>query len=58
MIEGIITMMFKKENLKNIENWVFGGFSKFEISKFFENFDNFFSNFQFYSENMIDSLAV
>ena len=58
MKEDIITVMFKKENRKNIENWAFGGFSKFEISNFFENFDIFFSNFQFYSENMIDSLAV
>ena len=57
MIEGIITMMLKKENLKNIENWAFGGFSKFEISNF-RKFGQFFSNFQFYPENMIYSLAV
>ena len=34
MKENHITMILKKENRKNIENWVFGGFSKFEISKF------------------------
>ena len=58
MKEGIITVMLKKENRKNIENWAFGGFSKFKIPKNFENLVNFFSNFQFYSENMIDSFDM
>ena len=32
MKENHITMILKKENRKNIENWLFGGFSKFKIS--------------------------
>ena len=45
MKEGIITVMLKKENRKNIENWAFGGFSKFKIPKNFENLVNFFFEF-------------
>ena len=45
MRKGSITMILKKENRKNIENWAFGGFSKFEISTFFQKILFFFFEF-------------
>ena len=43
MKEGIITMMLEKIE-KNIVNWAFGGFTKFEIKKIKKKI---FSRFQF-----------
>ena len=55
MKEDIVTMILRKENLKNIENWILKKYFNFEILKFFLLFEKKLHIFSFLKKYIGDT---
>ena len=58
MKEDIVTMILRKENLKNIENWIFKKYFNFEILKFFPTFRKKITYFSFKKKYIGDTAGL